>query len=75
MLMILKFFVKSKLVDDALCFQYDPNRLNSGSKINKLYFNLSKYHVVHFSCSKNKFFLSIICWIMLFLQLLMRSAI
>jgi len=52
----------------------DLDRLNSWNKINKLYFNLSKYHVVH-SAAVRTFFLSIIYWIMLFLQLLMRSAI
>jgi len=42
-------------INDAHCLQQDLDSLNSWSKTNKLYFNTSKCHVVHFSKNMNIF--------------------
>jgi len=42
----LKIFRRVRTVENVLCQQRDLDDLNSWSKINKLYFNISKCHVV-----------------------------
>jgi len=49
----LKIFRQVRTAADAHCLQQDLNNLDSWSKTNKLYFNISKCHVVHFSKSPN----------------------
>jgi len=51
----LKIFYQVRTVNDAHCLQHDLDSLNSWSKITKLYFNISKCYVVHFSRSINVF--------------------
>jgi len=53
MLTTLKSFTRT--VNNAYCLQHDLNSLNLWSKITKLYFNISKCYVVHFSRSVNVF--------------------
>jgi len=54
----LKIFRRVETINDAHCLQQDLDNLNLWSETNKLYFNISKCHVVHFSRSMNVFTLN-----------------